>query len=88
MLHIDSELRSNDDKFNALYTEAVNLCEASGIEINFSDQTALPPARKRKIPAKFAESFVSETVGDRPDTKSKEGFQKKRLLFCFGQPFD
>ena len=75
-----TELRSNDDKFNALYTEAVNLCEASGIEINFSDQTALPPARKRKIPAKFAESFVSETVGDRPDTKSKEGFQKN---VCF-----
>ena len=25
-----TELRSNDDKFNALYTEAVNLCEASG----------------------------------------------------------
>jgi len=56
------------------------LCEASGIEINFSDQTALPPARKRKIPAKFAESFVSETVDDRPDTKSKEGFQKN---VCF-----
>ena len=44
----------------------------SGVEANF---VAVSSARKRKLPSKFVGSCVLETVGDRPDVISKEGFK-------------
>jgi len=67
-----TELRSQDENFNNLYMDAVQLCEMSGIEANF---VAVSSARKGKLPSKFVGSCVLETVGDRPDVTSKEGFK-------------
>jgi len=44
----------------------------SGIEANF---VAVSSARKKKLPSKFVSSCVLETVGNRPDVTSKEGFK-------------
>ena len=67
-----TELRSQDENVNNLYMDAVQLCEMSGIEANF---VAVSSARKGKLPSKFVGSCVLETVGDRPDVTSKEGFK-------------
>ena len=64
-----TELRSQDENFNNLYMDVVQLCEMSGIEANF---VAVSSARKGKLPSKFVGSCVLETVGDRPDVTSKE----------------
>jgi len=48
------------------------LCEMSGIEANF---VAVSSARKGKLQSKFVGSCVLETVRDRPDVTSKEGFK-------------
>ena len=63
-------------------------CEASGMEVIWSmmidddiNLNAMPPARKIKIPPKLQDSCVLETVGDKPDTKSKDGFKTS-----FGYP--
>ena len=66
-----TELRSQDKNFNNLYMDAVQLCEMSGIEANF---VAVSSARKGKLLSKFVGSCVLETVGDRPDVTSKEGY--------------
>ena len=52
--------------------DAVQLCEMSGIEANF---VAVSFTRKGKLPSKFVGSCVLETVGNRPDVTSKEGFK-------------
>ena len=63
----------------------MSLCETCGTEVNSSDHDnsvcAISPARKRKIPQKLTDSCVLETVGDKPDTKSKDGFKTS-----FGYP--
>ena len=41
-----TELRSQDENFNNLYMDAVQLCEMSGIEANF---VAVSSARKGKL---------------------------------------
>ena len=64
-----TELRLQDENFNNLYMDAVQLCEMSGIEANF---VAVSSARKEKIPSKFVGSCVLETVGDRPYATSKK----------------
>ena len=67
-----TELRSQDENFNNLYMDAVQLCVMSGIEANF---VGVSSARKGKLPSIFVGSCVLETVGDRPDVTSKEGFK-------------
>ena len=52
--------------------DVVQLCEMSGIEANF---VAVISARTGKLPSKFVGSCVLETVGNRPDVTSKEGFK-------------
>jgi len=67
-----TELRSQDENFNKLYMDAVQLCEMSGIEANF---VAVSSARKGRLPSKFVDSCVLETVGDIPDVTFKKGFK-------------
>jgi len=58
----------------------MKLCDSCGIQFTVDDSsdlaTAAPPSRKRKLPAKFADSHVMQTVGDRPRTDSRDGFRQ------------
>ena len=71
-----AEIRLQDEHFSGLCSDAGQLCETCNIEVTFaSDSSSLPPARKRKLPAKFGDSCILDTVGDRADIKSVDGFR-------------
>jgi len=55
-----TELRSQDDNFNNLYMDAVQLCEMSDIHVE-ANFVAVSSARKGKLPSKFVGSCVLET---------------------------
>lgn len=73
-----TECRSHDEHFCKVWSDAMNLCDSCGIEFTVDDScnvaTAAPPSRKRKLPTKFADSHVMQTLGDRPRTDSRDGF--------------
>jgi len=73
-----TECRSPDEHFCKVWSDAMNLCDSCGIEFTVDDScnvaTAAPPSRKRKLPTKFADSHVMQTLGDRPRTDSRDGF--------------
>lgn len=75
-----AECRSQDEHFCKLWSDALNLCALCGIEFTVYDSsdvaTAALPPRKRQLPAKFADSHVMQTVGDRPRTDSRDGFRQ------------
>lgn len=75
-----AECRSQDEHFCKVWSDAMNLCDSCGIEFtadNSSDvASAALPSRKRKLPAKFADSHVMQTVGDRPRSDSRDGFRQ------------
>ena len=58
-----TELRLQDENFNNLYMDAVQLCEMSGIEANF---VAVSSARKGKLPLQnlWAAVFLKLSVTD------------------------
>jgi len=80
------ESRSQDARFDKLWSDMQNVCDGTGVNFDCSDDvdrtttTSRPLPRKRKLPAHLSDSHVLETVGSRPDTTTKDGFRQNVYL--------
>jgi len=80
------ESRSQDARFDKLWSDMQNVCDGTGVNFDCSDDgdrtttTSRPLPRKRKLPAHLSDGHVLETVGSRPDTTTKDGFRQNVYL--------